>query len=92
MLGGMKGANQGYRGNSEFRAELFGGTQFNADTRWVLGLTPHLRYSFATGTRCIAFVEIGAGVTLTHIRKPDLGGAFQFNLQGGNSDRLGREG
>ena len=27
------------------------------------------------------FVDVGAGATLTEIREPDLGGAFQFNLQ-----------
>ncbi len=83
MLGGAMGTDEWYRGNLEFRAELFGGTQWNADTRWVLGLTPYLRYNFATGTRCIPFVDIGAGVTGTDIREPDLGGPFQFNLQGG---------
>jgi len=83
MLGGVKGTDEWYRGNLEFRTELFSGTQWNADTRWVLGLTPHLRYSFATGTRCIPFVDVGAGVTATNIREPDLGGPFQFNLQGG---------
>ena len=83
MLGGVKGTNHWYRGNWEFRAELFGGAQFRPDTRWVLGLTPHLRYSFATGTRWIPFVDIGAGVGMTSIREPDLGGPFQFNLQGG---------
>ncbi len=83
MLGGAIGTDEWYRGNLEFRAELFGGTQWNVDTRWILGLTPHLRYSFATGTRLIPFVDIGAGVTATDIREPDLGGPFQFNLQGG---------
>jgi lipid A 3-O-deacylase len=83
MLGGVKGANHWYRGNWEFRGELFGGAQFRPETRWVLGLTPHLRYSFATGTRWIPFVDIGAGVSTTDIREPDLGGPFQFNLQGG---------
>jgi opacity protein-like surface antigen len=46
-------------------------------------LTPHLRYDFATGTRFIPFVDVGAGVTLTGIREPDLSNIFEFNLQAG---------
>jgi len=36
-----------------------------ASSDWVVGLTPHLRYNFATGTRWIPFVDGGAGVTAT---------------------------
>jgi lipid A 3-O-deacylase len=46
-----------------------------------LGLTPHLRYNFATGTRWVPFADLGAGVTATSEHAPDLGGAFEFNLQ-----------
>jgi hypothetical protein len=39
-------------------------------------------YNFATGTRWGPFIDIGAGVSWTGISVPDLGGSFQFNLQG----------
>ena len=44
-----------YRGNLELRFELFTGAQFHPETQWLVGLTPHLRYNFATGTRWIPF-------------------------------------
>lgn len=72
-----------YRGNWEFRTELFGGEQYRPDMAYVVGLTPFLRYDFATGTRWVPFFEAGAGVTATDIGHPDLGGTFQFNLQPG---------
>ena len=81
MLGGIKGHGHWYRGNFELRAELFGGSQFSPADEWVAGLTPHLRYDFATGTRLVPFVDVGAGVTLTGIREPDLSSIFEFNLQ-----------
>lgn len=83
MLGGVRAHDHWYRGNLEFRAELFGGQQFSPQNNWLVGLTPHLRYDFATGTRWVPFIDAGAGVTETGIRAPDLGGAFEFNLQGG---------
>lgn len=83
MLGGVVGEGHWYRGNPEFRLELFSGAQFQPDTRWFVGLTPHLRYNFATGTRWIPFVDGGAGVTATSIGPPDLSGTFEFNLQAG---------
>jgi hypothetical protein len=83
MLGGVVGEGHWYRGNPEFRLELFGGAQFQPDTRSLVGLTPHLRYNFATGTRWIPFVDGGAGVTATSIGPPDLSGTFEFNLQAG---------
>jgi opacity protein-like surface antigen len=61
--------------------ELFGGEQFSPRNEWVVGSTPHLRYNFATGTRWIPYIDGGAGVSATSIRKPDLGGVFEFNLQ-----------
>ena len=84
MLGNLKGTNYWYRGNFEGRLELFGGMQFHPDVDtdgWVVGLTPHLPYNFATGTRWIPFVDLGAGVTATGIGPPDLSGTFEFNLQ-----------
>lgn len=83
MLSGVVGEGHWYRGNPEFSLELFSGAQFEPDTRWFVGLTPHLRYNFATGTRWIPFADIGAGVTATSIGPPDLSGTFEFNLQAG---------
>jgi len=48
---------------------------------YVIGLTPHLRYDFATGTRLVPFLDGGAGVTATSIGPPDMSGTFEFNLQ-----------
>jgi len=81
MLGPVLGEGHWYRGNFEYRIELFGGAQYSPSTEWLVGLTPHLRYNFATGTRWIPFFDLGAGVTATGIAHPDLGGTFEFNLQ-----------
>lgn len=84
MLGHVVGEGHWYRGNFEGRMELFGGAQFHPDVEangWLVGLTPHLRYNFATGTRWIPFFDGGAGVTATGIGPPDLSGTFEFNLQ-----------
>ncbi len=81
IIGGVKGLDKWYQCNWELRAELFGGAQFNSATLALIGLTPHLRYNFATGTHFVPYIDAGAGVSLTEIRTPDLGGAFQFNLQ-----------
>jgi len=84
MLGRVKGEGHWYRGNFEGRLELFGGMQFHPDVDtdgWLVGLTPHLRYNFATGTRWIPFLDGGVGVTATGIGPPDLSGTFEFNLQ-----------
>lgn len=83
MLSGVQNDDHWYRGNWEFRAELFTGAEFSPDTEWLVGLTPHLRYHFATGTRWVPFLDGGAGVTATGIGPPDLSGTFEFNLQGG---------
>lgn len=72
-----------FRGNIEGRLELFGGAQYRPSTEYVIGLTPHLRYDFATGTRWIPFIDGGAGVTATSIGPPDMSGTFEFNLQVG---------
>jgi len=83
MLGHVWGQNNWLRGNWEFRLELFAGAQFSPSTQWIVGLTPHLRYNFATGTRWVPFVDGGVGVTGTGIGDPDLSSTFEFNLQGG---------
>jgi len=83
MLGPVHGQGHWYRGNLEGRLELFGGGQYSPATDWLVGLTPHLRYNFATGTRWIPFFDVGAGVTATGIGPPDLSGTFEFNLQVG---------
>ena len=83
MLGHVLGEGHWYRGNPEFRLELFTGAQFSPSSESFVGLTPHLRYNFATGTRWIPFVDAGIGVTATTIGPPDLSGTFEFNLQPG---------
>jgi lipid A 3-O-deacylase len=83
MWGPVLGKDHWYRGNFEYRIELFGGAQYSPSSDWLVGLTPHLRYNFATGSRWIPFVDGGAGVTATSISHPDLGGTFEFNLQPG---------
>jgi len=84
MLGGVVGQEHWYRGNFEGQIELFGGMQYrpSVDTDgWLVGLTPHLRYNFATGTRWVPFMDAGAGVTAMGIGPPDVSGTFEFNLQ-----------
>ena len=76
-------SNKWYRGNLELLLELFGGGQFKPNDRYFIGLTPLLRYNFATGSRWVPFVDAGAGVSSTNIDGRDLTGNFQFNLQGG---------
>ena len=83
MLGRTWGEGHWYRGNLEFRLELFTGAQFSPSSEWLVGLTPELRYDFATGTRWIPFVDLGAGVTATSIGPPDLSGTFEFNEHAG---------
>lgn len=72
-----------FAGNLQFRGELFAGSQFTPETRYLTGLTIMARYSFATGHRLVPFVEIGAGPSATDIDSPDLGGIFEFNVQVG---------
>ncbi|MBI5384220.1 MAG: acyloxyacyl hydrolase [Verrucomicrobia bacterium] len=83
MWGDVKGEGHWWRGNWEWHAELFAGSEFNPRTEYLVGLAPHIRYNFATGTRWVPFLDAGGGVTATDIGKPELGGAFQFNLQPG---------
>ena len=73
-----------YRGNLELLVELFGGAEFHPHDRYFVGLTPMIRYNFATGSRWVPFVEGGAGVSATNIDHGlDLTGTFQFNVQVG---------
>ena len=81
MLTDTVGRGHWYSGNWELRAELFGGVEYSPSSDWLIGLTPHLRYNFATGTRWVPFADIGAGVSATSIGVPDLGNTFEFNLQ-----------
>lgn len=80
ILDNTVGRGHWYGGNFELRAELFGGVQFSPRGEWLVGLTPHLRYDFATGSRWVPYLDVGAGISGTSIRGPDLGGPFQFNL------------
>ena len=82
MLGPVRAEDHWYRGNWELDGELFGGLQYSPSANYVIGLAPHLRYDFATGTRWVPFADVGAGATATGIGAPDLSGTFEFNLQG----------
>jgi lipid A 3-O-deacylase len=83
MLSNVVAKDHWYAGNWEIRGELFGGAQFSPPTGgdWLVGLTPHLRYNFDTGTRWVPFIDAGAGVVAMKIGSPDLSGTFEFNLQ-----------
>ena len=83
MLTRTLGQGRWWVGNPEVRLELFTGAQCAPSGDWFVGLTPHLRYNFATGTRLVPFFDGGAGVTATGIGAPDLSGTFEFNLQVG---------
>jgi lipid A 3-O-deacylase len=82
ILGGVAGGPHWYRGNWEFLGEMFGGWQYNPRGAYVAGLTPMLRYSFATSTRWVPFIEGGFGPSVTDIGGPDLSTSFEFNIQG----------
>jgi lipid A 3-O-deacylase len=81
MLGKTEGEGHWYRGNWELRGELISGGQFSPTSDWLVGITPHVRYNFATGTRWLPYVDLGAGVSATSIGPPDLSHYFEFNLQ-----------
>lgn len=80
---GVIGRGHWYQGNGEVLGELWAGSTWHPGVRYVVGFTPILRYSFATGTRWIPFLDAGAGVAGTSIGAPDLSTTFEFNLQGG---------
>lgn len=77
----VAGEGHWYRGNWELRGELFGAGQFSPTSDSVVGIAPHLRYDFVTGTRWVPYIDAGAGVTATSIGPPDLSNTFEFNLQ-----------
>jgi opacity protein-like surface antigen len=81
MAGAVRGRGHWYEGNWELRGDLFGGEEFSPTTDYVIGIAPHLRYNFMTGTRWVPYVDAGAGVTATDISAPDLSHTFEFNLQ-----------
>ena len=81
MLGPVIGEGHWYCGNPELRIELFSGAEFSPKVESLVGVTPHLRYNFATGSHWIPFFDLGAGVSATSIGPPDLSGTFEFNLQ-----------
>jgi len=81
MLGKVVNEDHWYRGNWEGRLELFAGGQFSPQSDPFVGLAPHLRYNFATGTRWVPFADLGAGVTASGVGPPDQSGTFEFNLQ-----------
>jgi lipid A 3-O-deacylase len=86
VLSPVLGSGHWYEGNWELGAELFGGSQFEPKVEYVFGLTPLLRYDFATQTRWMPFWEAGAGPTATSIRQ-DLSTTFEFNIQTGTGVR-----
>jgi opacity protein-like surface antigen len=69
--------------NWELRGELFGGQQVEPTDRALFGVTPLLRYNFATRSRWVPFADGGVGVSYTTIRDGDLSTDFQFNVQAG---------
>lgn len=81
VLGPVLGNGHWYRGNFEGRLEVFTGAQFSPNEDWVVGLAPHIRYDFATGTPFVPFLDVGAGLSGSGIGPPDLNGGFEFNLQ-----------
>ena len=83
VLTDVVGNGHWYRGNWELMADVFGGFQFHPNHAYLFGAAPLLRYDFATGTRLVPFVNIGAGVSGTDIRNGDLSTSFEFNLQFG---------
>ncbi len=81
MLGDVSGVGHWYEGNLEVRGEVFLAPQVNSDGDWTIGLTPHLRYNFVTGSRWVPYIDLGVGIAFTEIRAPNLGASFQFNEQ-----------
>lgn len=80
-LGAERGEGHWYAGNWELCGEFFSGGQFAPTTDWLVGIAPHLRYNFVTGTRWVPFLDAGAGVSATSIGPPDLSHYFEFNIQ-----------
>lgn len=83
MLSDVLGKDRFYQGNLEMMLELFAGGEVRPGNGYVVGGAVLLRYNFATGSRLMPFIDIGAGLTGTDLGEPDLGSIFEFNLQGG---------
>ena len=83
MFGDVVGKDHWYRGNWELLGEAFAGAQYHPNAAYVAGVTPMIRYNFATGTRLMPFINGGAGSSVTDIGNPDLSTIYEFNLQAG---------
>lgn len=84
VISRLLGEGHFFQGNFVLLGEVFGGAQFHPQpSRYFIGAAPVIRYEFATGSRFSPFIDISAGVLATDIGRPDLGGIFEFNLQGG---------
>lgn len=81
MWGNIQAKDHWWRGNWEWRVEMLAGSEFSPSVHYFVGITPHVRYNYATGTRWIPYVDFGTGISATSIGPPDLGGWFQFNTQ-----------
>jgi len=81
MLSGPVAKDHWWCGNLELMGELFGGQQIKPKSAYLVGVSPILRYNFATGSRLVPFFGAGAGLSLTDIRHPDLSTDFEFNVQ-----------
>jgi lipid A 3-O-deacylase len=81
VLDDLVGAGHWYNGNFEMMPEVFGGAQYYRESRYVFGATAIVRYSVATGTRWVPFLDAGGGGSLTNIKNPDLGSIEEFNAQ-----------
>jgi opacity protein-like surface antigen len=69
-------------------AELFAGYQFNPNDKYLSGGALLLRYNLnPKNSRWSPFANIGAGLVLTNIERPDLDGTPHFNLQAGVGTR-----
>ncbi|MGV3720423.1 MAG: acyloxyacyl hydrolase [Actinomycetota bacterium] len=69
--------------NWAWQGELFGGAQVRSEDELLLGGTYLMRYHLPTRSRWLTFANLGAGVTYTSVREPDLSTGFEFNLVGG---------
>ncbi|MEN6439760.1 MAG: acyloxyacyl hydrolase, partial [Syntrophobacter sp.] len=78
-----KFAGSWYEGNWELLAEVFGGYQINPGGAYLVGLTPFVRYNYATHSRWMPYIGAGAGISFTDISNPDLSTEFEFNVQAG---------
>ena len=75
------GGERWYAGNLECYGLLFSGYEISPDNGYLMGLNPGLRYYVDTDTRWVPYIDVNAGISLSDIGEPDLGGKFQFNEQ-----------